>query len=102
MNVYVSEPFSCKDCGGELYVTDDLRSKSGKRIPINTANDEPHRCPNRRNSSFACRRCGTMLYLDDSRLSKSGKRIPLETSDGRSHQCPERAKALFGLKTMFG
>lgn len=81
--------FMCKDCEQQLYLDDKVVSPNNKRIPLNIANSQPHRCPNRK-YSIPCRDCKEFIYFDDFRISKNGKKIPINTADGLPHDCLKR------------
>jgi hypothetical protein len=90
--------FQCNDCHQSLYLDDNVVSVNNKRIPLNVANQEPHRCPARK-FTLPCRDCKELIYFDDKRLSKNGKKIPLNDADGLPHDCLKRP---FGAKTWGG
>jgi hypothetical protein len=69
-----------------LYLDDYIRSKNGKRIPLNLSNNEPHSCANKI-FTIPCRTCGQKIFFDNSKVSKSGKKIPLDYTTGGGHDC---------------
>ena len=78
--------FACRNCGQQLYLDDNRRSSTGKRIPINVENDENHDCPERQVKTIQCKICGKPIYFDRSKVSISGKKIPLDPDTHEGHQ----------------
>ena len=90
--------FQCNDCKQLLYLDPNVLSKNNRRIPLNQANQQPHKCPARR-FAIPCMGCKEMIYFDYQRLSKNNKKIPLNNSDGLPHDCLGME---FGAKAMVG
>ena len=36
--------FTCKNCSVEIYLDDEVKAPSGKRIPLEFDTDSPHQC----------------------------------------------------------
>ncbi len=72
---------SCKYCHDEIEFDDDVRSASGKCIPLDESR-EKHQCSDRA-YSIRCRNCNVEIYFDEDHISKNGKKIPL--SDDKPH-----------------
>ena len=39
--------FKCRNCGTMIYLDDEVLSPSGKKIPLDDADDQPHECEGR-------------------------------------------------------
>jgi hypothetical protein len=100
---------SCRLCQQPIKFDDKhISQRTGKKIPLDIATNEPHDCPVRRDQPqqgqqqgqqsqqpqtqqrryFECRKgCGQEIYFDANNKSQSGKWIPLDKDTGQPHQC---------------
>jgi hypothetical protein len=102
---------SCRLCQQPIKFDDKhISQRTGKKIPLDIATNEPHDCPVRRDQPqqgqqqqgqqsqqpqtqqrryFECRKgCGQEIYFDANHSkSQSGKWIPLDKETGLPHQC---------------
>lgn len=98
---------SCRQCGEPItFDSKHISQKTGKKIPLDVATNEPHDCPVRREQQqsqlpsqqqpqsqpqrryFQCNKgCGEEIYFDANNKSQSGKFIPLDKDTGLPHQC---------------
>jgi|GEM_PF-1737727 len=74
---------TCRNCSEYIQFDDDVRSTSGKCIPLDESG-EKHQC-SARAYSIKCRSCNAEISFDDEHVSSSGKKIP-QDSNG-NHNC---------------
>jgi hypothetical protein len=92
---------ACRQCGQPItFDNKHISQRTGKKIPLDLATNEPHDCPVRREQQqsqlpenqekryFQCNKgCGQEIYFDANNKSQSGKFIPLDKETGQPHQC---------------
>jgi hypothetical protein len=105
-----SSSLSCNSCGQPItFDNKHISQRTGKKIPLDVATNEPHDCPARREQQqsqlpqqqpqsqqqterryYPCRKgCGQEIYFDANSKSQSGKFIPLNKDTGLPHQCQQ-------------
>jgi hypothetical protein len=101
----MSSSLSCRQCSQPItFDNKHISQRTGKKIPLDVATNEPHDCPVRREQQqsqlphqqqqhqekryFQCNKgCGQEIYFDTNNKSQSGKFIPLSKETGLPHQC---------------
>jgi hypothetical protein len=98
---------SCRLCNQPIKFDDKhISQRTGKKIPLDVATNEPHDCPVRRDQPqqqqqgqqseqlqtqqkrYYCNKgCGQEIYFDANNKTESGKWIPLDKDTGLPHQC---------------
>ena len=98
---------SCRQCGQPItFDNKHISQRTGKKIPLDIATNEPHDCPVWRDQPqqqqqvqqsqqtqrryLQCNKgCGQEIYFDSNNKSQSGKYIPLDKDTGQPHQSPQ-------------
>jgi len=108
----------CRACNKPITFDDRRTSqRTGKKIPLDTAINEPHSCPVLKVSQkyqsqqqqqpkpqtqtqqqqqkgkryVQCSKgCGSEIYFDVNQRTGNGKWIPLDKDTGQPHQCPNQ------------
>jgi hypothetical protein len=105
----------CRQCGKPIKFDDKwVSERTGKKIPLDVATNEPHDCPVRKDQPqqqqhqqqgqqqsqqpqpqqrryHKCNKgCGQEIYFDANSKSQSGKYIPLDKDTGQPHQCQQQ------------
>jgi hypothetical protein len=110
----MSSSLACRECGKPIKFDDKhVSQKTGKKIPLDVATNEPHDCPARKAAEFPaagnssssqspqqeqqtqqqrryhqCNKgCGSEIYFHDSRRTENGEWIPLDKRTGQPHRC---------------
>jgi hypothetical protein len=96
---------TCRLCNQPIKFDDKhISQRTGKKIPLDAATNEPHDCPARREQQqsqlphhqqqhqekryFQCNKgCGQFIYFHESQRTENGKWIPLEKETGQPHRC---------------
>jgi hypothetical protein len=105
-----STGITCRLCGKPIrFDYRHVSHRTGKKIPLDPATNEPHDCPVRRDQPqqqqgqqqpqqqsyqqqerryLQCNKgCGSEIYFDANSKTESGKWIPLDKDTGQPHQC---------------
>jgi signal recognition particle subunit SEC65 len=91
---------ACRQCGEPItFDNKHISQRTGRKIPLDVATNEPHDCPVRREQQQSeqqpqqkrypqCNKgCGQEIYFNANSKSQSGKWIPLDKDTGLPHQC---------------
>jgi hypothetical protein len=97
---------TCRLCQQPIKFDDKhISQRTGKKIPLDIATNEPHDCPVRRDQPqpqqseqqpqqqrrYLCNKgCGHEIYFDENHKTESGKWIPLDKDTGLPHQCQQQ------------
>ena len=69
--------YKCRQCGADIYFDDvHVSAKTGKKIPLDPYNEEPHKCPAWKSKTLHCNACNKEIFFDNDYVTTPLLRTP--------------------------